>query len=188
VSSVSKVRPSSGEPCPPFYRPRGEQGLQIGERGKYQGYRRSFEGSGSFFFPRLPCITWQTVSETACLIFVGHALASLSKWVRPVPPPRAACRTGVSICNPVGSGWRGDCSFATVEDGSPPWNVVVVVCLCRVLRPRAEGGAYNTVGQKVRAHNTIQPLPRLEGSKSPSCHVLMALSCRGAGHGPRCRG
>ena len=43
--------PPSGEPCPPFYRPRGEQGLQMGERGKYQGYRRSFEGSRSPFFP-----------------------------------------------------------------------------------------------------------------------------------------
>ena len=51
VKSPSKVGPSSGEPCPPFYRPRGEQGLQMGERGKYQGYRRSFEGFGSSFFP-----------------------------------------------------------------------------------------------------------------------------------------
>jgi len=51
VSCPSKVGPSSGEPCPPFYRPRGEQGLQMGERGKYQEYRRSFEGFGSPFFP-----------------------------------------------------------------------------------------------------------------------------------------
>ena len=73
------------------------------------------------FSPRLPCKTWQIVSEVACLlIFVGHALALFSKWVRPVPPPRAVYRTGVSIYDPVGSGRRGDCSFATVEDGSPP--------------------------------------------------------------------
>ena len=51
VSCPFKVDLSSGEPCPPFYRPRGEQGLQMGERGKYQGYRRSFEGFGSSFFP-----------------------------------------------------------------------------------------------------------------------------------------
>ena len=57
------------------------------------------------FFPRLPYITWQTVLGVAwLLIFVGHALASFSKWVRPVPPPRAACRTGLSIADPVGSG------------------------------------------------------------------------------------
>ena len=93
----------------------------MGERGKYQEYRRPFEGSGSPFFPCLFCITWQTVSGVACLlIFVGHALASFSKWVRPVPPPRATCRIGLSIFDPVGSGWHGDCSFATVEDRSPP--------------------------------------------------------------------
>ena len=55
ISSVCelfvKSPSSSGEPCPPLYRPRGEQGLQTGERGKYQEYRRSFEGSGSPFFP-----------------------------------------------------------------------------------------------------------------------------------------
>ena len=73
------------------------------------------------FSLRLPCITWQTVSEVACqLIFVGHALASFSKWARPVPLPRVACRTGLVIFDPVGSGWRGDCSFATIGDGSPP--------------------------------------------------------------------
>ena len=93
----------------------------MGERGKYQEYRRSFEGPGSPFFPRLPCITWQTMSGVVCLlIFIGHALASFSKWACPIPPLRAVCRTGLSISDPVGSGWRGDCSFATVEDGSPP--------------------------------------------------------------------
>ena len=49
LSVKSRSSLPSGEPCPPFYRPRGEQGLQMGERGKYQGYRRSFEGSGSSF-------------------------------------------------------------------------------------------------------------------------------------------
>ena len=33
VSHPSKVGPFSGEPCPPFYRLREEQGLQMGERG-----------------------------------------------------------------------------------------------------------------------------------------------------------
>ena len=57
------------------------------------------------FFPRLPCITWQTVSGVAwLLIFVGHALALFSKWAHPVLPPRAACRTELSISDPVGSG------------------------------------------------------------------------------------
>ena len=72
--------------------------------------------------------------------------------------------------------------------GVPPWNVVVVVCPCQVLRPEAEGGAYNTVGRSAHARNTIQALPCLEGSKRPSRHALTVLSCRGTGHGPRCHG
>ena len=68
--------------------------------------------SGLPFSPRLPCITWQTVSGVAwLLIFVGHALASFSKWVCPVPPPRAACRTGLLISDLVGGGCPGDCPF-----------------------------------------------------------------------------
>jgi len=43
--------PLSGSPALPFIGRRGEQGLQMGERGKYQRYRRSFEGAGSSFFP-----------------------------------------------------------------------------------------------------------------------------------------
>ena len=112
VLCVESIHPPSGVPYPPFYRPRGEQGLQMGERGKYQEYRRSFEGFGSSFFPTPASTTWQIVSEVACLlIFVGHALASFSKWVRPIPPLRAACRTGLLNPDPIGSGCHGDCSF-----------------------------------------------------------------------------
>jgi len=64
-----------------------------------------------------------------------------------------------------------------------PWNVVVVVCLRRVLRPEAEGGAYNTVGRRAGARNTVQVLPRPEGSKRSPGHILTVLPCRGAGHG-----
>ena len=45
--------------------------------------------------------------------------------------------------------------------------VVVVVCLRRVPCLRTEGGAYNSVGRRACARNTIQALPRLEGSKAP---------------------
>ena len=34
VLCVELIRPLSGVPCPPFYRPREEQELQMGERGK----------------------------------------------------------------------------------------------------------------------------------------------------------
>ena len=109
-----------GEPCPPFYRQRGEQGYRWENEENTKSIEGPSKDPGLPFFPRLPCITRQIVSGAAwLLIFVGHALASFSKWVHPVLLPRAACRTGLSISDPVGSGWRGDCSFATVEDGSP---------------------------------------------------------------------
>ena len=88
----------------------------MGERGKTKSIEGPSKGSGLPFSPLLPCITWQTMSEAVCsLIFVGHALATFSKWVHPVPPPWAACRIGVSTYDPVGSRWRGDCSFATAR-------------------------------------------------------------------------
>ena len=64
-----------------------------------------------------------------------------------------------------------------------PWNVVVVVCLRRVLRPEVAGGAYNTVGWIAGARNTVRALPRLERSGAWLCHILMVPLCRGAGHG-----
>ena len=67
---------------------------------------------GLHFSLCLPCITWQTVSEVVCsLIFITHALASFSKWVRPIPPLQAACRIGLLNPDPIGSGCRGDCLF-----------------------------------------------------------------------------
>ena len=114
------ILPLSGVPCPPFYRPRGSRGYRWKKEENTKGIEGPLKDPGLPFSLRLPCITWQTVSEVACsLIFVGHALASFSKWVRPIPPLRAACRTGLLISDPMGSGWRGDCSFVTVGDGSP---------------------------------------------------------------------
>ena len=64
-----------------------------------------------------------------------------------------------------------------------PWNVVVVICLRWVLHLEAEGGAYNTVGQRAGTRNTVQALPHPEGSKRSPGHILTILPCRGAGHG-----
>ena len=119
VSHPLKVGPFSGEPCPPFYRPRGEQGLQMGERGKKQGYTRSFEGSGLPSFLRLPFLTWQTMSEVACLlIFIGHALAPFSKWVRLIPCRRTVRRAGELSSDPSGSNRGSDHTSVTVDDVS----------------------------------------------------------------------
>ena len=112
VSCPLKVGPSSGEPCPPFYRLRGSRGYRWEKEENTKGIEGPSKDSGLPFSQRMSCITWQTVSEVLCsLIFVGHALASCSKWVRPIPPLRAACWTGLLNPDPVGSGCRGDCSF-----------------------------------------------------------------------------
>ena len=47
------------------------------------------------------------------------------------------------------------------------WSVVVVVYLRRVPCPRAEGGAYNSIGRGARTYTTFWALRRLEVSKAP---------------------
>ena len=93
--SVKSRSPLLGSPALPFI----EQGGSKGYRWEKEKNTKSIEGPskdpGLPFFPRPPCVTWQTMSGVACLlIFVGHALASFRKWMRPVPPPRATCQTG----------------------------------------------------------------------------------------------
>ena len=52
VSCVSKmIGPFSGVPCPPFYRPRGEQGLQMRDRGKKPKVEKVLRESRVFLFP-----------------------------------------------------------------------------------------------------------------------------------------
>ena len=105
VLCVKSICPLSGVSCPTFYRPRGCRGYRWENEENTKSIEGPSKDPGLPFFLRLPCITWQMVSGVAwLLIFIGHALASFSKWVRPVPPPRAACRTGLSISDPMGSG------------------------------------------------------------------------------------
>ena len=99
-----KLVPLVGSPALPFIDQEGSRGY----RWENEENTKSIEGPskdlGLPFPPRLSCITWQTMSEVACLlIFVGHALASFSKWVHPVLPLQATCRTGVSIYDPWGA-------------------------------------------------------------------------------------
>ena len=80
-----KVYPFSGVPCPPFYRPRGSRGYRWEKEENAEGIEGLLRELGLPFSLCLPCLTWQTVLEVACsLILVGHALASFSKWVRPI--------------------------------------------------------------------------------------------------------
>ena len=104
--------PLVGSPALPFIDQGGSRGYIWEKEENTKGIEGPSKDSGLPFSQRLPCITWQTMSEVLCsLIFVGHALASCSKWVRPIPPLRAACRTGLLNPDPVGSGCRGDCLF-----------------------------------------------------------------------------
>ena len=58
---VESIRPLSGVPCPPFYRPRGEQGLQMGERGKTRGREGPSKVPGLPFSLEPTLLTWQMV-------------------------------------------------------------------------------------------------------------------------------
>ena len=119
VSHPSKVGPFSGEPCPPFYRPRGSRGYRWEKEENTKGTEGPSKDPGLPFFPRLPCLTWQTVSEVACLlIFVGHALAPFSKWVRPIPCRRPVRRAGEPSSDPSGSNRGSDHTSVTVDDVS----------------------------------------------------------------------
>ena len=91
-----QIDPSlSGAPCPPFYRPRGEQGLQTGERGKNQRQRRSFDGAGSSFSHVPALLTWQTVSGMACSLILIGSCPGLYQQVgvsHPTPTDCVACQ------------------------------------------------------------------------------------------------
>ena len=91
----------------------------MGERGKYQRYRRSFEGARSSFFPVPALLTWQTVSEVACsLILIGHALAPFSKWVRPILCRQMVWRARESSYDPSRSNRGSDHTSVIVDDAS----------------------------------------------------------------------
>ena len=91
----------------------------MGERGKNKGIGGPSKDLGLPFFPRLPCLTWQTVLEVVCLlIFIGHALAPFSKWVRPIPCRRTVRRAGEPSSDPSESNQGSDHMSVTVDDVS----------------------------------------------------------------------
>ena len=100
-----------------------DQGGSRGYRWENEENTKSIEGPskdpGLPFFLRLPCITWQTVSGVAWLLtFVGHALASFSKWVRPILCRRMVRRAGEPSCDSSGSNRGSDHTSITVDDVS----------------------------------------------------------------------
>ena len=90
-----KLVPLVGGPALPFIDQGGSRGYRSEKEKNIKGIEGPSRESGLPFFLCLPCLTWQTVSEVACLlILVDHALASFSKWVRPIlrAADGAACR------------------------------------------------------------------------------------------------
>ena len=76
--------------------------------------------SGLPFSLCLPCLTWQAVSEVVCsLILIGHALASFSKWVRPILRRWMVRHAREPSCDSSGSNWGSDHTPVTVDDVSP---------------------------------------------------------------------
>ena len=119
VSHSLKVGPFSGEPYPLFYRPRGGRGYRWEKEENTKGIEGPSKDSGLPFFLCLPCLTWQTVLEVACLlIFVGHALAPFSKWVCPIPCRRTVRRAGEPSGDPSGSNRGSGHASVTVDDVS----------------------------------------------------------------------
>ena len=91
VASVFLV----GSHALPFIDQGGSRGYRWEKEENTKGIEGPSKDPGLPFSLRLPCITWQTVPEVACsLIFVGHALASFSKWVRPILRQQMVWRAG----------------------------------------------------------------------------------------------
>ena len=112
--------PPVGVSCPPFYRPRGEQGLQMGERGKNQRPRESFEGAGSSFSLDPALLTWQTMPGIVCFIDPDRAGLWLrfSEWSRPILPQRTVRCVRVPSHDSAGSRRGSDYTPVTVDDVS----------------------------------------------------------------------
>ena len=120
VLCVESIRPLSRVSCPPFYRPRGEQGIHTGERGENQRWSGSFEGAGSSFSLEPALLTWQTTPGVACLAEPERAGLWLCfrEWSRPILPRRTVRCVRVSSHDSVGSRWGSDYTSITVDDVS----------------------------------------------------------------------
>ena len=120
VLCVESIRPLSGASCPPFYRPRGEQELHMGERGKNQRQRRSFEGAGSSFSLEPALLSWQTMPGIACHVDPNRARLWLcfSEWSRPILPRRTMRCVRVPSHDSTGSRRGSDYTPVTIDDVS----------------------------------------------------------------------
>jgi len=91
----------------------------------------------------------------------------ISKWSRPIPPWRAARRTGVLIRNPTGSGRCSGCTSVTVEDV----NLLLDHSGCRMVpsgsTPEGQWRCPQHCKTNAGTYNTVRALTCLEGLKAP---------------------
>ena len=112
-----KLVPLVVGPALPFIDQGGSRGYRWEEEENAEGIEGPLRESGLPFSLCMPCLTWQTVSEVACLlIFVGHSLALFSKWVRPILRRWMVQHAREPHCNPSGSNGGSDHTSVTVDD------------------------------------------------------------------------
>ena len=103
VCSVKNRSPFVGSHALPFIDQGGSRGYRWEKEENIKGIEGPLREPGLPFSLCLPCLTRQAVSEVACLlIFVDHALASFSKWLRPILRQRMVRRAGEPSCDPSG--------------------------------------------------------------------------------------
>ena len=111
--------PLAGYPALPFI-DQGRAGVTDGRKRKKTKGRDGPSKVPSLLFPlSLLLLTWQTMLGIAhSLIMTWPALASLSKWLRPILHRRTVQCARVPSCDPTGSRRGSDHTLVTVDDVS----------------------------------------------------------------------
>ena len=87
VRMLARPPPLVGSPTLPFINKGGAGVYRWGKRENTKSAQGPLRDPSLPSSPRLPCLSWQTVSKVAYpSIFVGHALAFFSKWGVPSRP------------------------------------------------------------------------------------------------------
>ena len=108
-----------GGPTLPFIDQGGSRGYRWEKEENTKGIEGPSREPGLPFSLCLPCLTWQTVPEVACLLIrVGHALDSFSKCVRLILRRRTVRRAREPSCDPSGSNQGSDHMSVTIDDVS----------------------------------------------------------------------
>ena len=95
----------------------GSRGYRWEKEENAEGIEGPLREPGLPFSLCLPCLTRQAVSKVVCsLILVGHALASFSKWVRPILRRQTVRHAGGPSYDPSGSNQGSDHTSVTVDD------------------------------------------------------------------------